>query len=332
VLRTLTMFALAAALGAAGCGSKDKDEGAQPKAGEHAEPGEAAGQAEPAAEPTAEERVARGKYLAQNVMGCYACHTPLAEKGPDLSKKYAGGLEVPEPFGTWRGPNITQDEETGIGGWTDEQIAGFIRTGKRPDGSQAAVIMPYLFYNALSDDDVDAVVAYLRTIEPIHNEVAPSDELKLPVVPAPPPKGTAPPREDKVAYGEYLATLMHCAMCHTPFGEGGKPDMSRAFAGGFPMEMEMMGEGVLFSSNITSDPETGIGSWSEEDIIRAVTEMREPDGSPIVGPMVFYAMAWSGMERADLEALAAFVKQIPPVVNEVPPSTFKPHGPPPGAP
>lgn len=117
-------------------------------------------------------------------------------------------------------------------------------------------------------------------------------------------------------------------MCHTPMGPQG-PDMARAFAGGNPMELPpMFGTGTLHPSNITSDKATGIGSWSEADLIKAVKTATRPDGRPIQGPMQFYTHGWSQLTDEDAQALAAFVKSIPPVANKVPASTFKPAGPP----
>jgi hypothetical protein len=275
--------------------------------------------------------LARGRYLA-DLGGCMLCHTGFGPQGPDLPKAWAGGLEIPEKFGTWRSPNITQDKKTGIGDWTDEQIIAAVREGKRPDGSQMYPIMPYLFFNTLANDDAQALVVFLRTIAPIENAVAGNTDLQLPKVPAPPPSGQAPPADDPVAQGAYLATLMHCVFCHTPFDETGMPDMkNKAFAGGFEFDMPpMFGTGKLYSSNITSDRKTGIGKWTDEQIIAAVTAMKRPDGKPIMGPMMMYAMGWSKMPPEDGQALAAFVKSIPPIANKVPKSTFKPAGPPPG--
>jgi hypothetical protein len=94
-----------------------------------------------------------------------------------------------------------------------------------------------------------------------------------------------------------------------------------------------MGTGTLFTRNITSDPETGIGKWTEEQILTSLKTMTKPDGKMIVGPMLMLQSGWSQMEDADLKAVAGFIKKLPPVKNKVPPHTFKPHaGPPGGAP
>ena len=121
----------------------------------------------------AESPVERGSYLVV-VAGCNDCHTPGFFFGkPDKDKFLGGsdvGFEIPG-LGVFNGRNITPDKETGIGAWTDEQIAAAITTGKRPDGRQLAPIMNYAAFTHLTKDDVAAVIAYLRSIPPVHNKV-----------------------------------------------------------------------------------------------------------------------------------------------------------------
>lgn len=284
----------------------------------------------PAADP---KLIERGQYLA-DMLGCAFCHMPMGPKGPDFSRLYAGGMEVPEKFGTWRAPNITPHKGSGIGAWTDEQILAAVREGVRPDGSRLFPIMPYLNYNRMTDADGKALVAFLRTIPAVDNVVPPNKDLKLPQIPAPPPANAPDPVDDPVKHGEYLVTLMHCNMCHSPMTPEGAPDMTKQFAGGMEFELPMLGTGKLFASNITADLETGLGKWSKEDIAKAIKTMTRPDGSPIYGPMQFYLAGWSKMADADLDAIATYVKSIPAVKHKVPKSTFKPTvamGPPPGA-
>lgn len=275
--------------------------------------------------------VARGDYLVNKVMACPVCHTPLGANGaPDMAKKLAGGLEIPEVFGTWRSPNITQDKKTGIGGWTDEQIATALREGKRPNGDQLFSIMPYPFYNKLSDKDVKAVVAYLRTVAPVENAVAGNRDLKIPKLTMPKPSG-AEPDAAPVAQGAYLASLMHCAQCHTPLDEKTmKPIEDKAFAGGFKFEIPFMGKGELYALNITPDKKTGIGSWTDDEIAAAITKQKRKNGAEIQGPMRLLGMGWAHMEATDVKNLVAFLRSLKPIENQVPKSTFKPN-PPPGA-
>lgn len=121
----------------------------------------------------AESPVERGAYLVV-VAGCNDCHTPGFFFGkPDKDKFLGGsdvGFEIPG-LGVFNGRNITPDKETGLGAWTDEQIAAAITTGKRPDGRQLAPIMNYAAFTHMTKEDVAAVVAYLRSVPPVHNKV-----------------------------------------------------------------------------------------------------------------------------------------------------------------
>ncbi len=121
----------------------------------------------------ADSQVDRGKYLVV-LAGCNDCHTPGFFLGkPDMARYLGGsdvGFEIPG-LGVFNGRNITPDKETGIGGWTDEQIAAAITTGKRPDGRQLAPIMNYASFTYLTKDDVAAIVAYLRSVPPVKNAV-----------------------------------------------------------------------------------------------------------------------------------------------------------------
>ncbi len=121
----------------------------------------------------ADSAVDRGKYLVE-VAGCNDCHTPGFFFGkPDMARYLGGsdvGFEIPG-LGVFNGRNITPDKETGIGSWTDEQVATAITTGKRPDGRQLAPIMNYAAFTYMTKEDVAAVVAYLRSIPAVHNKV-----------------------------------------------------------------------------------------------------------------------------------------------------------------
>jgi mono/diheme cytochrome c family protein len=325
----LLLFVSAASLAMATAGCKSKTEEMPVDKPPVAAPTPAP---EPTPPPPDPQLVERGAYLA-GISGCVGCHTAFGPQGPAMDKAFAGGLQITEEFGTWRSPNITQDKKTGLGDWTDEQIIAAVREGKRPDGVQLAPIMPYPFFSVLSDDDAKALVAFLRTIKPIENAVEGNSDLKLPKIPGPPPTGVAPPKDDPVKYGEYLATVMHCGACHTPMTEAG-PDMTKMLAGGnpFPMppEMSFLGTGTLYTANLTPDKKTGLGKWTEEQVIAGFTELKRPDGRQLAGPMIMYRQAWSSMPDEDKKAVAAYLKQIPAVVNKVPAGTFKP-GAPPGA-
>ncbi|HLG47421.1 MAG TPA: c-type cytochrome [Reyranella sp.] len=116
---------------------------------------------------------ARGKYLV-TVASCHDCHTPGYFLGkPDMARYLGGsdvGFELPG-LGTFVGPNLTPDKETGLGSWTDAQIIAAIQTGVRPDGRMLAPIMPYHAFTNLTPQDVGAIVAFLRTIPPVKHRV-----------------------------------------------------------------------------------------------------------------------------------------------------------------
>jgi hypothetical protein len=336
-MNTRLVVSIAALALAGGCKKKESKTEAAPATGSgaSAELGSGSPQAGTAVAEAPKpdpKLVERGAYLT-SLLGCPFCHMPMGPKGPDFARAFAGGMEIPEKFGTWRAPNITPHKGSGIGGWTDEQIIAAVREGVRPDGSKLFPVMPYLNYNRMTDDDAKALVAFLRTVPPIDNVVAPNKDLKIPQIPAPKPTNEPDVTTDPLKHGEYLVTLMHCNMCHTAPGKDGAPDMTKQYAGGMEMEMPPLGTGVLVTANITSDPETGIGTWSLEDVKKSMRALTRPDGSIIQGPMQFYLAGWSKMDDADLTSVATYVKGIPAVKNKVAKSTFKPHmGPPPGAP
>ena len=115
--------------------------------------------------------VKRGDYLVNGLLTCGNCHTPKGPTGDIKEKAFSGGLSWDEPPFKVTAPNITQDKETGIGSWTDAQIKTALRKGVRPNGTPLAMIMPSDFYEIMTERDLDAVVAYLRTIKPIKNTV-----------------------------------------------------------------------------------------------------------------------------------------------------------------
>ena len=185
---------------------------------------------------SAETLVERGAYLVTTIAACGNCHTPRDASGkPMANMTLAGGFAFDDgPIGHVVVPNITPDPETGIGKWTEAEIASALRNGKRPDGSVIGPPMPIRFYRLLSDRDASAIAAYLRSLKPISHKVG-RTQFKNPLPPSwgsPVTHVDAPPEADRIAYGGYLAgPVGHCIGCHTPLGASG-PDMSRAYAGG----------------------------------------------------------------------------------------------------
>lgn len=254
----------------------------------------------------------RGAYLMNSIVACGNCHTPRPSDGAAGGKELAGGSVIEEGPFTARAPNITPDEETGIGRWTDEQIVAAIREGKRPDGSIVGPPMPIAFYRGMSDSDAKAIVAYLRSVPPIRNKVEKSEyRMPLPASYGPPVGHVADvPRDDPVRYGAYLAgPLGHCLDCHTPMLEGGRRDVeNRPGAGGPPINGPF---GPVVPPNITPDRDTGIGAWTDDQIKAAITLGIGAHGRKLVPPMAFGYYA--KMSEADLDALVAYLRSLKPV-------------------
>jgi mono/diheme cytochrome c family protein len=263
----------------------------------------------PARPEASESLFERGDYLINGIVACGNCHTPQGPEGPGAGQELAGQV-IETPEFTAVAPNITPDPETGIGRWSDAEISAAIREGRRPDGSIIGPPMPIGLYRGMSDRDVQAVVLYLRQVPPVRHAL-PRSEYPFPL-----PESYGPsvgavgevPRDDPVAYGAYLAgPLGHCIECHTPLVDGRIDYAKRLGAGGVPF----LGPwGGSVSANITSDPEHGIGAWSDAEIKRAITQGIGVDGARLLPPMgyAYYAT----LVEADLDALVAYLRTIPP--------------------
>ena len=253
--------------------------------------------------------VKRGDYLVNGIMTCGNCHSPKGPPAATAGKDFSGGLSWDEPPFKVTAPNITQDKETGIGNWTDAEIKTVMRTGIRPNGVHVAMIMPTGFYHIMTDRDLDAVVAYLRTIKPVSNKVA-DPIYKMPQVEHVLPGGDKPFTEammsDKVKKGFYLSTIAHCMECHTPLEKGVRQWGTRLGAGGF----EFPGPwGVSVSRNITSSKTKGIGAWTDDEIKRAIATGVDRQGKKLMPPMGF--QYYSTVSADDLDALVAYLRTVP---------------------
>jgi len=262
-----------------------------------------------AAEP-ALDLIARGKYVFGAAGGC-ACHT--LPRGAGLN---TGGTKFDLSFiGVVYAPNITPDVETGIGTWADAQVVGAIRRGERPDGSRLFPIHPYKYLSNIADDEIAALVAYLRSVKPVRSSVPPRS-LKIPVptrtiVAAP----KVAPREGR-ARGEYLAGgASHCAECHTPRRFDASTDDTKFLAGGPGPERSL-------AANITPHVETGIGRWTEAQIARFLRTGVKPSGQEASSLMrtviVGTSAGFKDLTEADALAIARYLKTVPAVENRVP--------------
>ena len=270
----------------------------------------------PAPPPGASGDAARGEYIVRNVAACGGCHA-ASERDPD--GPLSGGREFHDwRIGTARASNLTPDNETGLGTWSEAQIVRALRNGQRRDGRLLAPVMPYEWLHEMSDDDAFAVARYLKSLPPVRNQVTQSPSIwfklgKLFLGPKPAQSVTAPARAATAEYGGYLSQHVGlCAECHTPRGGvRSTPDMSRLFAGmsnppkGFPAN----------PSNLTPDP-TGIAKWSEDDFLKTIHTGVDPSGNHL-HPF----MPWKQNRRMtddDLRAINRFLRTVPPIHNDVP--------------
>ena len=281
-----------------------------------------AGCAVPASVP--ESKVERGRYLVTTVMACGNCHTPKdAEGRPIAGKELSGGgvgFDIPPYAG--RTANITPDLETGIGSWSDDEIKRAITRGERPNKGPNAgkplAIMAANFFKALLPSDLDAIVAYLRSVPPVRNAIA-APLYRAPVTHdafAEADRGFSErDMRDLVRRGAYLTTIAHCLECHTPQGERGVLQFDTALGAGGRSFMPSFVKGLperwqgAVSRNITSHPEQGLGKWSDAEIKRAITQGVGRDGRKLQEPMAF---AWyAGIRGEDLDAIVAYLRTLP---------------------
>lgn len=286
------------------------------------------------AEPSAQtDLIARGQYIA-TIAGCTSCHTPLKpeygnpqsltieqiqtiafneREAHDTEKLLAGGRAFDlGPAGLVFTRNITPDEATGVGAWSDDQLKVAIKTGIDNKGKLLFPVMPYHVYNGMADEDLDAVIAYLRSVKAVSNSV-PDRTVSTEGMPSPPFQTgiTAPPASDPTARGAYLVnSVMGCTDCHTPLDPAtGAPLMDKYLAGRQPYEGPW---GIVYGGNITPDKETGIGSWSNDEIKRAILTGVAKDGRRLI-LMPWYA--YSSLTAEDADAVVAYLKNGLPAVN-----------------
>ncbi len=278
------------------------------------------------------ENIERGRYLAVNVLQCVDCHSERDWNlygGPPVEPIGAGRacmtretIAAGVNAGQERFPgrlcirNITPDEETGLGSWTDGEIIRAVREGVNKDGKGLFPIMPYFIYKNVADDDIQAVVAWLRSMQPVRS-VRPERQIDFPmnmlVQLWPEPFDSpahAPDRADPVAYGKYLATVARCGFCHTPKDpQSMKGFEGREFAGGMPF---FLNGRTMYTMNLTPH-ESGLGSWSKEQFIglfrsRVARVAVEPTANTLMNWNAFGAMS-----DEDLGALYDFFMTLPPV-------------------
>ena len=269
------------------------------------------------------EAIARGKYVFGAAAGC-GCHTEPDRATTALN---AGGRKYDGPFGTVYSSNITPDPDTGIGKWTDDQIIAAIRSGRRPNGERLIPVHPYTTFNGMAEEDLRALVAYLRSVPPVRRQNTPKkitmpmfESVFLPTwlaafAPREAPPPTAPTAG--VARGEYLVRAVgHCGECHTPRGMTQAVDNSRFLAGN-PKGKGPEGKEV---PNITPDKATGL-DWTEEQIAEYLGTGNKPDGDvagSLMGEVIQGSSAgYKDLTKADRLAIAKYLKSIPAIKNKI---------------
>jgi mono/diheme cytochrome c family protein len=265
-------------------------------------------------------RLQRGQYLVEHVSLCYGCHTPFDVKGKEmpvfLAPKGSGRVMLQQGDFRVVAPNITSDR-SGIGAWSDDELARAIREGIGRDGRALFPMMPYGNFRRISDEDLASMIVYLRS-QPAAKSALGRTSLPFPVSrlinSAPRPVNApvlAPDPKDTVAYGNYLVNAVgDCNGCHSPRDNHGEPLPHMEFGGGNPFDES----GVrVVSANITPDA-TGISYYDEATFVLAMRT------GHVRGRKLNVMMPWrafQGLTDADLRAMYAYLRTIPPVRHRI---------------
>ncbi|RYD87448.1 MAG: cytochrome c [Sphingobacteriales bacterium] len=270
-----------------------------------------------------EARVLQGQKLAS--MLCRNCHLD-----PNTNRFTGRRLAEAPQFGAIYSRNITSDKAHGIGGWTDGELAYLLRTGVKPDGTYLPPYMPKLVH--LSDEDLLSIIAFLRSGHPwlqadatVQPDSKPSFLTKFltnikAMKPFAYPKEAigAPDTTNRVAWGRYIALgQLECFSCHSlDFAKNDylNPEKSPGFFGGGNEMYTPEGKKIV-SLNITMDPETGIGNWTEDDFIKAVKYGQVPNGG---GALREPMQPYTQLTDSEVSALWAYLKSVPAQKHAVP--------------
>jgi mono/diheme cytochrome c family protein len=269
--------------------------------------------------------VERGAYLAR-AADCMACHTTQG------GKPYAGGLGFRLPFGTLYSTNITPDKETGIGNYSDQDFLNAVHRGIREDGARLYPAMPFASYTYMTDADALAIKAYLFSLPPVHAP-DPENTLTFPFnqrwamsfwsVLFNPDTRFEPDTSKSPEWnrGAYLAeALAHCGECHTPRNLAFALDNRQKFAGAVTAGWRAF--------NISSDKTTGVGNWSDQDLVSYLSIGHADGHGTASGPMgeaVDHSL--SQLTGEDIRAVVAYLRTVPPTASPDLPATLAPPAP-----
>ncbi len=259
--------------------------------------------------------IEQGEYLFY-AAGCAGCHSG--------DQPLAGGRPIETPFGTFYTPNISQDPDQGIGGWTEEDFYRALNDGKSPTGENYFPAFPYTAYTKMTAGDKAALWAYVKSQPAISKENQPHDlswflfsrklmgvwKLGRFTTKA---YSENPTKSRQWNRGAYLATAVsHCGECHTPRGPLGGTLNSLYLAG------NLKGPGGAVAPNITPDTRTGIGNWSQQELAKFLATGQRPDGSFVQGLMAeILATSVKRLSGDDRDALATYLLSVPPVTRDV---------------
>jgi mono/diheme cytochrome c family protein len=278
--------------------------------------------------PKTAAQVARGEYLANHVTICIDCHSTRdwsRFSGPPLeATKGKGGELFDQKFGfpgSFYSKNITP---AGISRYTDGELFRVITTGVTKEGKALFPVMPYHYYGRMDAEDIYSIIAYIRSLQPIQNEVpASSPDFPMGIIINTIPSKAAltkmPAETDVVNYGKYLMNAAACMECHTKF-EKGKLVAGTEFGGG--REFPFPDGSIVRSGNISPDKTTGTGAWTEETFLTlfhsrsdsaTLTKKLQPGEFNSIMPWTMYGK----MKDEDLKAIFAYIRTLPPINNKV---------------
>lgn len=266
-----------------------------------------------------EKSIQRGEYILRASGGC-SCHSD--PKKPNA--KFAGTRPLKTPFGLIYSSNITPDNETGIGNWSEDDFVRSMQEGLRPDGSHLFPIFPYTTFTGMKKSDLIDLKHYLDTLKPISKQNKENEMM--------PPFGwrfglffwklinfesgefqTNPDKSKTWNRGAYLVeSMMHCKECHTP------RDLSGALKGSLNYAGSVDGPEGQLAPNITSDKKTGIGEWTRNDLTWFLKTGQKPDGDVTEGLMdEVINEGYQYLTDEDLNAVAVYFESIPAIERKV---------------
>jgi mono/diheme cytochrome c family protein len=266
--------------------------------------------------------IERGRYLAYGPAHCAYCHTPV-EQWPAIdageTPPMTGGVPFETPLGTIRSANITPDPASGIGAVSDGSIARMLRHNVKRDGRAT---VPFMEYQDMSDEDIIAIISYLRSTSPAEHAVPETRYTPLgkalmaymigPVHPSDTPPRFSPPADGSILRGEYVAgRVANCAGCHSQRDLKDGSYIGPRFAGGMRTPSEADPSVVLVTPNLTPHPEYGVlAGWTEEQFIA-----RFRAGPLRAGSHMPWA-AYGRMSDGDLRAVYRFLNSLEPVAYD----------------